>query len=96
MKRQVGSIHYSKSFEKDLRKAPADIKKAWVKRLTLFIGNPTHPHLHNHSLSGKYIGYRSINVNGDWRAVYAEQSNGKHLEIIALFQAIGTHSQLYK
>lgn len=94
MKRLVSSIYYSKGFEKDLKKVPGDIKKAWLKRLTLFIDNPSHPHLHNHSLSGNYIGYRSININGDWRALYVEEQDTQRL--IVTFKAIGTHSQLYK
>jgi mRNA-degrading endonuclease YafQ of YafQ-DinJ toxin-antitoxin module len=39
-------------------------------------------------------GYRSINVTGDWRALYSEQQqNGKE---IIVFEMLGTHSQLYQ
>lgn len=89
-------IRYSRQFEKDFLRAPKNVQQAFRKRRELFKQNPQHPQLRNHALSGKRKDLRSINVTGDWRALYEEQSDGKSLDIIALFQAIGTHSQLYK
>jgi addiction module RelE/StbE family toxin len=70
-------------------------KDAWVQtkfsdKLLFFIKNINHPLLNNHPLSGEWSGCRSINITGDFRAVYEELDNN-HFE----FVAIGTHSELY-
>lgn len=85
-------INYSKDFLKHLDKAPYGIQEAFFLRLDLFVKNKNHPLLRNHRLSGKDIGCRSINITGDWRAVFEEFDGGKNV----LFYNIGTHSQLYK
>jgi len=89
-------IRYSRQFEKEFLRAPHKVQLSFRKRRKLFQQNPNHPQLRNHALLGKYQGLRSINITGDWRAVYAEQSDSKNLEIMALFHTIGTHSQLYR
>lgn len=89
-------IRYSRRFEKEFLRAPQKVQLAFRKRRELFQRDPNHPQLRNHALLGKHKGLRSINVTGDWRALYAEQSDGKAIEIVALFHTIGTHSQLYK
>lgn len=86
-------VRYSKRFEKDLRKAPLKIVRAFKKPQKLFLKDFHHPVLHNHKLSGKYGEYRSINVTGDWRAVFKEKKL-KNQHIIE-FEMIKTHSQLY-
>jgi addiction module RelE/StbE family toxin len=58
----------------------------------VFLNCPNHPILKNHYLIGQLKGYRSININGDWRAIFEELDNSQ----IAYFVAIGTHSQLYR
>jgi len=88
-------IDYSKAFDKPLRKSPLKIKIAFRKRLKLFLQNPFHPLLNNHSLSGKLSGYRSINVTGDWRVIYSTRSHSREGTSV-IFEMIGTHSQLYK
>ncbi len=52
--------------------------------------NPFDITLRNHALKGKYLGYRSIDISGDVRALYTVKGN-----VIILFAFIGTHSQLY-
>jgi len=47
-----------------------------------------HPLLNNHPLDGIWIGCRSINITGDFRAVYEELGNDNFE-----FVAIGTHSE---
>ena len=47
--------------------------------------------LNNHSLTGKYTGCKSINITGDWRAIFEEINDN-----IIYFVELGTHSQLYK
>ena len=87
-------IKYSDKFRKQYNKAPEKIKIYFQKRLKLFLHNPLYPQLRNHQLTGKLKGYRSINVTGDWRAIFStERKNDKE---IFTFETIGTHSQLYK
>ena len=95
MKKIIGRINFSNSFDKQLKKAPLKIKIVFKKRLELFLKEPFHPQLRNHPLLGKLSNYRSINITGDWRAIYSEYKTTKE-GIVTIFEAIGTHSQLYK
>lgn len=83
-------IKFNAIFRKQYRKTDDKIKKAFSKRLKLFQQNPNHPLLRNHILTGNYKNYRSINITGDWRALYMER--GEEVE----FEMLGTHSKLYK
>ena len=91
----IKKIDYSKRFLKQLEKAPIKIKLTFQKKLTFFTQDPFYPQLNNHALGGKLQGYRSINITGDWRAIYSETINESG-ETLILFAMIGTHSQLYK
>lgn len=84
-------VNYNKSFIKQFKKSPQKIKTQLIKRIEIFSQNPLYPSLHNHSLLGEYVGYYSINITGDWRAIYAPISDNE-----VLFIALGRHSQLYK
>ncbi|KKQ38928.1 MAG: hypothetical protein US54_C0001G0053 [Candidatus Roizmanbacteria bacterium GW2011_GWA2_37_7] len=88
--RESKSVEYSNQFTKQLKKASIKIKKAFLRRRQLFIQNPQHPLLKNHSLVGELAGLSSFNVTGDWRAVFKEEINK------ITFVALGTHSQLYR
>lgn len=83
-------LRFSSKFDKQYHKAPAHITKAIDKKLTTFLSDPFHPLLHNHALSGQMKGFRSINITGDWRALYIEDGD------TATFELLGTHSQLYR
>lgn len=95
MDENAARIDYAQKFLKQLKKAPLEIKVAFRKRLELFLKDPFHPLLDNHGLTGQYTGFRSINVTGDWRAIFAEQKSEAKSKTI-VFVIIGTHSQLYK
>lgn len=84
-------IEYSKKFIKEFKKCPNKIKEAFKKRLLVFIDNEYDPTLNNHCLSGELKDYRSINITGDWRAIF-QKIDAKE---IAYFVAIGTHNKLY-
>ena len=88
-------IDYSNKFNKQLKKLPSEIKIAFRNRLALFIKNQFNPLLNNHALSGNLKGSRSINITGDWRAIYSEKID-KNGENYIVFELLGTHSQLYK
>lgn len=88
------NVSFSNKFNKQYRKSPSNIKKAFDRRFETFLRNQSDSILHNHQLIGNYQGYRSINVTGDWRAIYSTQIvNGRE---VVTFELIGTHSQLYK
>lgn len=87
----IKRIDYSKTFIKQLNKAPLKIKIAFKKKLLLFVRNPFNSQLRNHGLTGKLSGLRSINVTGDWRAIFLEVEGGAIIKFVLL----GTHSQLY-
>lgn len=88
-------ILYGDKFQKQYNKAPKPVRVAFRKRISLFEKDVFHILLHNHQLTGKYSGHRSINITGDWRAVYRESidtlGNAAYHFIV-----FGTHSQLYK
>jgi addiction module RelE/StbE family toxin len=84
-------IEYSKKFIKEFKKCPSHIKVNFKTRLKVFMDNQHHSILNNHSLVGELKNYRSINITGDWRAIFTEINSGQ----IIYFVAIGTHSQLY-
>ncbi|MEK7069918.1 MAG: type II toxin-antitoxin system mRNA interferase toxin, RelE/StbE family [Patescibacteria group bacterium] len=85
-------ISYSNRFIKDFKSAPFKIRVAFKERLEVFIKDKFNPILNNHGLNGKLNKYRSLNITGDWRAVFSE--NKKDKEVI--FHLMGTHSKLYK
>lgn len=89
---KIARIEYSRVFIKTFKKAPLKIQFAFKNRLELFLTDKFHPILNNHALAGRYVNYRSINVSGDWRAIFREFDGGKSI----YFDLIGTHSQLYK
>ncbi len=88
-------VRYASKFKRQFNKTEPKIQEAFIARRVLFQKNPLHPLLQNHILRGKYKGMRSINVTGDWRAIYSETRHGHSMRTI-IFELLGTHSQLYK
>jgi len=84
-------VRFTKRFSKQYDRSPQKVKNAFNKKLELFIRDSRHPILNNHPLIGQYKGFRSINVTGDWRALYSEFESSE----LVFFEFIGTHSQLY-
>lgn len=72
------------------KKRDAWVQDKFAERLLLFTQNRNHLLLNNHPLDGIWAGCRSINITGDFRAVYEELGND-----CFEFVAIGTHSELY-
>lgn len=83
-------IRYLPKFKKQYKKLPKGIQRQFDERLKLFLSDPTDPRLRVHPLKGDYVGYWSMNVNGDFRAIYIMRGD----EII-IFALIGSHSELY-
>ncbi|OGN16565.1 MAG: hypothetical protein A3B99_01915 [Candidatus Yanofskybacteria bacterium RIFCSPHIGHO2_02_FULL_44_12b] len=80
-----------RNFEKKFVKLTPKLKEKFKERRDLFLEDPFHSLLNNHQLSGDRIGQLSINITGDWRAVYVFK--GKDTVI---FIDIDTHGNLYK
>jgi addiction module RelE/StbE family toxin len=85
------NVVFHRRFEKMAGKLTPKVKQKMVERITLFSEDPLTHILRNHALRTPYKGSYSIDITGDYRAIY---------ELIddrtALFTHIGTHSQLYK
>lgn len=80
-----------KNFKKDYKKLPRQTQTIFKERIAIFLKDPFEPLLNNHALLGKYAGYRSINIGGDYRVLYKLLSKD-----VVVFVTIGTHSKLYK
>ncbi|PID84012.1 hypothetical protein CSB09_03180 [Candidatus Gracilibacteria bacterium] len=86
-------VTFTKKYRKSFSKLHKKQKKQAIERIEIFLNNPFEIGLRNHKLYGRYDGYRSINVTGDYRAIFREYPNGTY-EFVE-FVDIGTHSELY-
>lgn len=82
-------IVFQDKFEKAFPKFPKKVKEKFKERLIIFERDQFDPVLNNHSLKGKYLGYRSINITGDLRAIYKKDG------VDIIFVTIDSHSNLY-
>ena len=82
-------IRTNKQFDKQYHTLPTKIQRYFKSRLKLFMSDPGAPALRRHALKGEFAGFWSINITGDYRALY--EVRGEEL----IFSYIGTHSQLY-
>jgi addiction module RelE/StbE family toxin len=83
-------IIFQRTFTKRYEKLPVKVQVKFDERFSLWLRDPEHPSLRVHSLKGKYVGYFSLNVTGDIRALYRYED-----DTIVIFALIGTHSELY-
>lgn len=82
-------IKLHKNFTKQYLKLKTTQKEKFKERRNLFLQDEFNPILNNHSLNGKYLGCRSINVTGDLRAIFKKEDNN------VIFVSLGSHSNLY-
>lgn len=82
-------IVFNRSFKKTYKKRDQMIRSHFDERIHLFEQEPFHPLLDNHALHGKWAGYRSINVTGDFRAIFKQEGD------VATFVDFDTHHNLY-
>jgi addiction module RelE/StbE family toxin len=85
------NIVFHKRFDKMAAKLAPKIKTKMIERITLFSKDPLDSILRNHALTTPYKGSYSIDITGDYRAIYYLIDDQT-----AMFTHIGTHSQLYK
>lgn len=88
------TIKYTNSFLKLLKKSNVRIRQAFKERILLFEKNPNDLELNNHPLQREYIGFRSIDITADYRAIYKAVIQDEDTYIY--FTSFGTHAQLYK
>ncbi|MFH1402501.1 MAG: type II toxin-antitoxin system mRNA interferase toxin, RelE/StbE family [Patescibacteria group bacterium] len=87
-------ILFDKKFDKKFTKLSQKIQGKFYERLEIFKINQFDRLLNNHKLSGKYEGCNSINITGDYRAVFSVLNETS--EEIYIFIAIGTHPEWYE
>lgn len=83
------TVHTHRNFEKRYIKLATKIQNRFRERRDLFLESPFHPLLDNHALHGEWLGYRSINISGDFRAVFKQEGE------VVTFVDIDTHHNLY-
>ena len=86
-------VSYSVRFTKVLKKKikqQKDLDKRFVEKLKLFVGNPFHPSLKTHKLTGNLEGYYSFSMGYDLRVVFYFNTDNN-----AVFADIGTHDEVY-
>ena len=82
-------IIFHRDFTKGFKKLSPKLKKRFQDRLEIFEEDGFDPVLNNHALKGKWLGYRSINVTGNMRAIFKRDSES------VIFVAIDSHGNLY-
>ncbi len=82
-------IKFHKNFKKKFKKIPVKIQEQFYERLDLFLQDKFDKMLNNHSVDNAFPNCRSINVSGDYRAIFKDQG------CIIIFITIGTHAELY-
>ncbi|HOI60319.1 MAG TPA: type II toxin-antitoxin system mRNA interferase toxin, RelE/StbE family [Candidatus Pacearchaeota archaeon] len=80
----------SKNFKKQYKRLPLRMQEKLKNALLLFAQNEYNQILNNHNLNGKLKDYKSIDITGDYRAIFKVE-NG-----IAIFYFLGNHNNLYK
>lgn len=84
-------VSFHKHFIKASNKLPSRVQNLLDEKIAHFINHPSEKELRNHKLHGKYKGYRSIDITGDYRAIYYLLSENE-----AFFIYVGSHAQLYR
>lgn len=62
-------IVFHRTFEKKYARLPKKICEEFKERRNIFMRNRFDPVLNNHALTGEWLGCRSIDVTGDYRAI---------------------------
>ena len=84
-------VFLTAGFAKQHKKLPMKIQKKFLERVDLFKENPHHPLLRVHGLKGDKEPLVSMNVTGNYRALFMWETEER-----VRFHEIGTHSELYR
>lgn len=82
-------IVFHKNFKKQYKKLPNKVQRKFSERLDIFLDNDNHPLLNIHQLQGEGRPLISMNVTGDYRALFVREKES------VTFHRIGRHSELY-
>ncbi len=83
-------FEWSREFKKCYRKLPTKIQQKVQERFQEFLLDEFDPTFNNHKLTGEFVAFRSINITGDYRALYRRVDSD-----VILWAMVGTHAQLY-
>lgn len=84
-------VIFQKSFIKMAQKLSPKVKQKMSERIELFADDSLNSQLRTQTLYTPYKGSYSIDITGDYRAIYQLVDDET-----ALFTHFGTHSQLYR
>jgi len=82
-------IVFHGAFKKKFKKLSLKVQNRFYDRLFVFENDKFNPVLNNHNVEKRFPDCRSINITGDYRAIFKEKGN------VCTFVNIGTHSELY-
>ncbi len=82
-------VYRHKKFSKEFKKLLRVVQEKFEQKIGIFVIDQYSVGFNNHGLKRKYNGCRSIDITGDYRAIYYINNS------IAIFIHIGTHHQLY-
>ena len=83
-------FYYRKKFKRQYKKLPVKIQKKFDEQVALFRNNLLDRRLNIHKLQGDKKPLISMNVTGDYRALFIWETEER-----VRFHEIGTHSELY-
>lgn len=79
-------VRYSPDFFKQYKKANVRIRSSVDEKIKIFLEDPDDPQLDNHKLKDEYLGYSSIDITADYRAIYRETWIDD--DVVAYFEAL--------
>jgi len=85
-------VKYHKRFEKQFKKLLEKDKQKVLKTIEIFVINPHHNILRNHSLKGALSGKRSISAGSNLRIIFEEIND----YTLVIFLDLGRHNRVYK
>jgi addiction module RelE/StbE family toxin len=85
-------IDYHKNFSRQFVKLRRNEQERVLNALKLFENEPFAKRLRNPPLKGNLSQFHSIDAGGDLRLLYFEKEEN---HIVAVFVAVGSHSQIY-
>jgi mRNA-degrading endonuclease RelE of RelBE toxin-antitoxin system len=87
MVKRVDSYQFTRKFQKEYRRLPKEIQKAFDKKLSLLLTNASHPSLRVNQIQGTKDQWEgSITMNYRFTFEFSENT--------VLFRTIGTHDIL--
>ena len=81
---------FKRSFKKQFKKLPKKVREAFGVGLDILLTGRAHSLLRIHALKGDRYPLKSMNITGDYRALFVATKT------TITFYEIGTHSELYE